>query len=102
MSDTVLTAIISGVVAIVVSVMAVLQELNRRTTKRIRHQVENDHSTNMRVENDERYEEQQDFNKQVIGALFGIRADISEMKPEIKKNTDRTNQLWSKYVRKSK
>lgn len=91
MSDAVLTSIIAGFTAIIVSISAGLQEANRRSTKRIRHQVENDHTTNMRVEQDERYKAQQDHNEEVINAL-------SAMRKQLNRNTARTNQLWSKYV----
>lgn len=93
MSDTVITAIIGGVVAIILSINTAIADSNRRTSKRIRHQVENDHSTNMRVEQDERYEEQQKHNREVLNALSAIRKQLN-------RNTSRTNQLWNRYVNK--
>jgi hypothetical protein len=95
MSDPVLIAIITGFTAVIVSISAGLQEASRRSTKRIRHQVENDHSTNMRVEQDERYEAQLKHNEEVMNAL-------SAMRKQINRNTARTNQLWSKYVNRQR
>lgn len=102
MSDAVLTSIIAGFTAIIVSISAGLQEANRRSTKRIRHQVENDHTTNMRVEQDERYKAQQDYNKSQQEHNEEVINALSAMRKQLNRNTARTNQLWSKYVNRQR
>lgn len=80
-----LTEVVVALIGTVgVIVVALIANESRRHSKAARHQVENDHSTNMRVENDERYWEQGRkldlilaHQRQTDAKVDGLREDLS-------------------------
>lgn len=84
MTEPVTVAAIGAVATVLVAAVTVFGARLQRGVTRIRHQVENDHSTNMRVENDERHEE----NKRALHAIWQLlhenRADLGGVREEIR------------------
>lgn len=85
MSDTVVVAIISvfgTIVTAAAGVLVVLMEKTRRHAKATRHQTENDHKTNLRVELDERHAQLMAalglLDRRLVGA--GEKLDAHELR----------------------
>lgn len=57
MSEALISTIVASVGTVLVAAIATLGVPMYRDIRRVRHQVENDHETNMRVEQDERHED---------------------------------------------
>lgn len=88
MSEDVLIACIAaapGVIAAVTSwrgsrrtkELAVTTENVRATTERVRHQVENSHTTNLREEQDARHTE-------IVGAISRVEKDIGGLRADVR------------------
>lgn len=93
MSDTLLSALINGGFGLGVVVLGVLLNRKTNTLKRsvasVRAQVENDHPTNMREENDERHIETTD-------KLGEIHKDVGRALREIERLRTSVVKLWEK------
>lgn len=57
---------------------------NRQDTKVIRHEVKNDHSENMRVENDSRHAETERWFAELRSDLSGFRQDVGGIRAELR------------------
>lgn len=100
MPEPVVSAAIGAVATVVVAAITVFGARLQRGVTRIRHQVENDHSTNMRVENDERHEE----NTRALQAIWqllrenradlgGVREDVRDLQRTAARNRDRIHDI---------
>lgn len=87
MSETTLVAVINGAFAIIVLVLGA--RLNSRI-KMVRNQVENGHTTNFRVEQDERYSESQTKLDYIIKEQKRQGGEISRMRNSLAKLWDRS------------
>ena len=67
--------------------------------ERVRSQVENDHSTNLREENDQRHAETVRGIDRIADAVEETRKDIGGMREEIRGLRDRDNQLDTRIQR---
>ena len=70
-----------------------------RVLERVRAQVENSHSTNLREENDQRHAETVRGIDRIADAVEETRKDIGGMRSEIRGLRDRDNQLDSRIQR---
>lgn len=85
MPETVLVAIIGGAQAVIIAFVGVLNARIGRVSKdsaATRAQVENDHSTNLREEADDRH-------KETRGLLHGLARDIGGIRQELRQGHER-------------
>lgn len=90
MSDAALVALINGGFGIAVIVLGVL--LNRKVN-RVREQVENDHPTNMRVEQDERHEENGNKLDKILEQLDAVMGHIVRLWERADSNRERIHAI---------
>lgn len=86
----IIVATISGVALIVVAVINVGL---RRRVKSIQGQVQNDHSTNLREELDDRHDETRDWFKDLRRDVGGIRQDLRWMRSELSTHSQRIHTI---------
>lgn len=72
------------------------QNATAEDIKQIKHEVKNDHSTNLRVEGDERHREnvarfdaQEEANKEILEAIKGLAKDIRGLREDDGRQDDR-------------
>lgn len=90
MSDPVVVALITSANAIVTLILGA--KLSGRV-KRVQAQVENDHSTNLREEQDERHAELISNQKHAARDIGGIREEIRGMRKDIRRERERIDDL---------
>ncbi|QOC24404.1 hypothetical protein IC744_14055 [Microbacterium hominis] len=95
MSD--LAAVIDSVseagTAILVALIGAGVLSTRRRVKRVLSQVENDHSTNLREEADERHNENTTTLRTIVRDIGGIRGDIRALRDDLTHERDRIDDL---------
>lgn len=86
--------------AVAVALIAAGVLSTRRRVKRVQAQVENDHTTNMREEQDERHEENSRALHWLVGTvktlvrdLGGIRQEIRDLRADVRHERDRIDDL---------
>lgn len=86
--------------AIIVALIAAGVLSTRRRVKRVQAQVENDHTTNMREEQDARHKENSTALHWLVGTvktlvrdLGGIRQDIRDLRAEVRHERDRIDDI---------
>ena len=86
------------VVAVVAAVAAItstaIANRGRQHAKAARVQVENNHSTNMREEGDERHEENKKLLNDVLDRISGVKSDIRGLRRDVGRlyDADRTHE----------
>lgn len=91
MSESIINNLIQAFTAIAVGIIGVLAWDGRRKTLRIRDQVENDHDTNFRDEQDERHAE----NHKTLNSILSM---VIQLRTELEQTNTRVDSLWRKYV----
>lgn len=84
-SDAVLTALIASVTTVIVALL----NRTRQHAKAAREQVENNHSTNLREESDERHTENQTLLKQLALDVGGMRQDMRALTARVDRSDER-------------
>lgn len=74
--------IVAAISASALVVVAVINGGLRRRVKSIQGQVQNDHSTNLREELDDRHDETRDWFKDLRRDIGGLRAEIRDVRAE--------------------
>lgn len=114
MSDNLWTVIITSITGIIVAYIGAQQvSANRKIkeigtrTERIRYQVENDHDTNFREEQDNRHEENTRLVTELVKAVNGLRQDIRRDRRFFRKSLTAANnridelwRVWSNFVKR--
>jgi FtsZ-interacting cell division protein ZipA len=97
MSDIVIVAIVNGAFAVIVLILGIL--LNRKVNK-VKYQVVNGHSSNMREEGDERHAENSDKLDLIIstqkrhgGEITRTRNNVNKIFNKLDKHTDQIHDL---------
>lgn len=65
----------------------------RSRVKSVQAQVENDHTTNMREEQDERHKENSSLLRSVVRDIGGIRQDLRDLRSEVRHERDRIDEI---------
>lgn len=91
MSDIITVTIIQSITAVLVGIVGILAWDGRRKTLRIRDQVENDHDTNFREEQDERHAD----NHKTLNSILSM---VIQLRTELEQTNTRVDSLWRKYV----
>lgn len=82
-----------GVTAILVALIGAGVLSTRRRIKRVQAQVENDHTTNMREEADERHTENTTTLQTIVRDIGGIRGDLRALRSDLTHERDRIDDL---------
>ena len=82
--------IINGVFA--VGVLAVGLKMNRKI-REVKHQVTNDHDTNMREENDERYTESKHKLDGILGEILMLSNSVNRVWMRLDKHNEKIQNL---------
>lgn len=99
MSEAVLVAIITGVQAVTLGVLGILAKRIgnvRRDTTATREQVVNDHTTNLREENDGRHAETTGWFRELRRDLGGIREEMRGLRSDDRALSRRVTKLEQK------
>lgn len=93
-------SISEGITAVLVALIGAGVLSTRRRVKRVQAQVENDHTTNMREEADERHAENSralqwlvSTVKAVVRDIGGMRQDIRDLRSDLTHERDRIDDL---------
>lgn len=91
---------LEAISAVTVALIAYGVLSTRKRVKRVQAQVENDHTTNMREEADERHQENSTLLRWVVGTMKtvvrdigGLRQDIRDLRSEVRHERDRIDEL---------
>lgn len=99
MSDLVVIALITAVQAVTLAVLGILAKRVgnvRRDTTATREQVVNDHTTNLREENDGRHAETAAWFRELRRDLGGIREDIRGIRSDHRALSGRVDRIQTK------
>lgn len=109
MSENLLTTLVGAGQAILVALIGAGVLSTRRSVKRVQAQVENDHTTNMREEQDERHAENTRALSWLVGTvnnlvrdIGGIRQDLRDLRADVRHERDRIDVLEDTITPKEK
>lgn len=91
--------IVASISAVALIVVAVINVGLRRRVKSIQGQVQNDHSTNLREELDDRHDETRDWFKDLRRDVGGIREDLRWMRGELSSHSQRIHTIEQRNKR---